>query len=269
MSAIEQQLWCDTALPFVEARRAWQSRACYRPHTHHTLSIGAVDAGRSVLRVDGCAAQPLDTGDVVVIPARCVHSCNPLPDSVWSYQMLYLDMNWVAQLHDENPLTQAGSRPKRPTHFRDPGTYQRFCELNSLLFEPSPCELKEEALIDFVGSLLLQPEATSEAPPSWVADLADQLYRHCERNWSIVELAERAAVSRYHLIRVFRLCTGLAPHAYQLDCRINKARQLLRAGAHLADVAQQLGFNDQSHFQRAFRQRTSITPGEYQRKMRR
>lgn len=183
--------------------------------------------------------------------------------------MLYLDVNWVAQLQNENPPTPSGLRPKRPTHFRDPTTYQRFYGLNSLLFEPSPCELKEEALIDFVGSLLLEPEETSEAMPSWVANLAEQLHRRCERNWSIAELAGLAAVSRYHLIRVFRRCTGLAPHAYQLDCRINKARQLLRAGAHLADLAQQLGFNDQSHFQRAFRQRTSITPGEYQRQMRR
>jgi len=34
-------------------------------------------------------------------------------------------------------------------------------------------------------------------------------------------------------------------------------------------AAQRLGFSDQSHFQRAFRQRVSITPGEYQRQMRR
>jgi len=265
----QQQLWCDPALPFVEARRAWHSRACYRPHTHHTLSIGAVDAGRSILDVDGRDAQPLEQGDVVVIPARCVHACNPVPDSAWSYQMLYLDADWVAQLHNENPPAHPGLRPGRPTHFRDPACYQRFCELNALLFDPAPTEFKEEALIDFVGTLLLEPAARSEAMPAWVADLAGQLNHHCEDNWSLAELADKAVVSRYHLIRVFKLYTGLTPHAYQTDCRINKARQLLRAGENLADLAQQLGFNDQSHFQRAFRQRTSITPGDYRRQMQR
>jgi AraC-like DNA-binding protein len=102
-----------------------------------------------------------------------------------------------------------------------------------------------------------------------VAALADQLNRHCEHNWSIAALADQAGGSRYHLIRVFRLYTGLTPHAYQIDCRINKARQLLRAGGNLAELAQQLGFTDQSHFQRAFRQRTSITPGDYRRQMQR
>ena len=130
-------------------------------------------------------------------------------------------------------------------------------------------ELQEEALIDFVGALLLEPATGNEAMPTWVADLAGQLNHHCAHNWSIAELADQAGVSRYHLIRVFRLYTGLTPHAYQTDCRINKARQLLRAGGHLAELAQQLGFNDQSHFQRAFRQRTSITPGDYRRQMQR
>ena len=75
-------------------------------------------------------------------------------------------------------------------------------------------------------------------------------------------------MSRYHLIRMFRQHTGLTPHAYQLDCRINKARLMLREGMPLADLAVQLGFSDQSHFQRTFRERVSVTPGDYQRKLR-
>jgi len=57
----------------------------------------------------------------------------------------------------------------------------------------------------------------------------------------------------------------MTPHAYQLDLRINRARQLLRRGDAPADVAQQLGFADQSHFHRAFRQRVALTPGAFQR----
>lgn len=183
--------------------------------------------------------------------------------------MLYLDADWVAQLQNESQEERPDLRPRRPTHFRDPVCYRRFCELNDLLFDLAPTQLKEEALIDFVSSLLLDPAPGSEAVPSWVADLADYLRRHCEKNWSIAELADLAAVSRFHLIRVFKLNTGLTPHAYQIDCRINKARQMLRDGESLTDLSLQLGFSDQSHFQRAFRQRTSITPGDYRRQMRR
>jgi AraC-like DNA-binding protein len=183
--------------------------------------------------------------------------------------MLYLDVGWVTRLQDESRDDGHGLRPSPAAHVRDPEAYRRFCELNALLFEPLPAQLKEEALIDYIGSLLLDPVAESGAMPDWVADLAGYLRCNCEKNWPIAALSERVALSRYHLIRVFRQNTGLTPHAYQIDCRINLARQMLRAGCDLSDLALQLGFSDQSHFQRAFLQRTSITPGDYQRQMRR
>jgi AraC-like DNA-binding protein len=57
----------------------------------------------------------------------------------------------------------------------------------------------------------------------------------------------------------------MTPHAYLLDSRIQRARQWLREGYGLADLAYRLGFSDQSHFQHAFRERVAVTPGEYQR----
>ena len=142
---MNQQLWCDPSLPFVESRRAWQSRACYRLHTHPTVSIGAVDAGRSVLTVDGLRTQALEAGDVVIISANRAHACNPEQGSAWTYQMLYLDAGWVAHLRSEHEGENAGGKagPALPTHFRDPDCYQRFCALNELLFEDLPAAVKE------------------------------------------------------------------------------------------------------------------------------
>lgn len=263
-----QQFWHDPLLPFVESRRCWQSRACYRPHTHPALSIGAVDAGYSLLQVEGQADQQLEAGDVVIIPARCVHACNPASDACWSYQMLYLDADWVAGLQQESRIESRGMQRRPLLHLRDPEYYRRYCDLNALLFGFSPAEVKEEALIDFVGSLLLDHPAETVEVPSWLPAMADNLDRNCEQDWPIARLATQAGVSRYHLIRMFRQHTGLTPHAYQLDCRINKARLMLREGMPLADLAVQLGFSDQSHFQRTFRERASVTPGDYQRKLR-
>jgi AraC-like DNA-binding protein len=71
-------------------------------------------------------------------------------------------------------------------------------------------------------------------------------------------------MSRYHFIRAFQREVGMTPHAWQLDLRINAARGLLDQGEPLADLALRLGFADQSHFQRAFKQRVAATPGDYQ-----
>jgi hypothetical protein len=77
-----------------KSRCANDSAACYAPHSHSSLSIGAVNDGCSVFSRDG-TRQQLGRGDVVLIPAGEVHACNPENDGRWSYQMLYLDPAWV------------------------------------------------------------------------------------------------------------------------------------------------------------------------------
>lgn len=79
------------------------------------------------------------------------------------------------------------------------------------------------------------------------------------------EMAAQASMSRYHFVRAFRRAVGMTPHAWQLDLRIQRARGLLDQGMSLVDVALQLGFADQSHFQRVFKQRVAATPGDYRR----
>jgi AraC-like DNA-binding protein len=65
------------------------------------------------------------------------------------------------------------------------------------------------------------------------------------------------------MIRVFRDATGLTPHLYLEQVRINHAGQLLRSGASIIDAALHVGFTDQSHLTRHFKKLTGITPGKY------
>jgi AraC-like DNA-binding protein len=109
-------------------------------------------------------------------------------------------------------------------------------------------------------------------PPRTGADLLTRLQRtrsliedRFREPISLEELAATSGLSRYHLLRAFREWTGLTPHGWQIDRRIQEARRLLDRDMPLTDIALYLGFADQSHFQRAFKQRVATTPGEYRR----
>ena len=86
---------------------------------------------------------------------------------------------------------------------------------------------------------------------------------------SLQQLSEQSGLSRYAIIRLFKSNLGLTPHAYQLNLKINAARKLLRQGQEIAALSYQLGFSDQSHFQRVFKQLTGTTPKVYQSQHRR
>ncbi|MEM7347409.1 MAG: AraC family transcriptional regulator, partial [Chloroflexota bacterium] len=80
---------------------------------------------------------------------------------------------------------------------------------------------------------------------------------------SLNDLAQHAALSPYHFLRVFQAEVGMPPHAYLQDVRIRRAQGLIALGEALTDVAFDVGFSSQSHLTRRFKQIVGITPGQY------
>lgn len=261
------RFWRSPALPFAEFRRAGDSRACYAPHAHAFLSLGAVDGGRSVFRRDGSSTL-LSRGDVVFIPAGEVHSCNPENEGRWSYQMLYLDPEWVAGVVSESSEDRAVPSIPAPT-FRSEETHTRLTRLGQSLLCGVSEQEKEAELVCFVGDLFRRSgeEAwhgvVSRAGAGRLRDVQELIEERCADTLPLTMLAAAAGMSRYHFVRAFRRQVGMTPHAWQIDARIRRARGLLALGVPLAEAALQLGFADQSHFQRAFKQRVAVTPREY------
>ncbi|MNM40906.1 HTH-type transcriptional activator RhaS [compost metagenome] len=264
--AARTAFWRDPALPYIESRRACDSRACYKAHSHPTFSIGAVDQGSSVFSGANKAQTRLHPGTLVFVPAHCVHACNPEPGLSWSYQMIHLDAAWLQTLRLESALAaQVEGTPAHVTCNRS--TYARFTRLNDLLFSAASAHEKEATLIAFIGDHYSPPTQTLSPPPQRLEHnleaLLQRLAQEDARSVSLGELADSVGMGRYQLIRAFRAATGLTPHAWQLNLRINRARQWLRKGQDMADIAYRLGFADQSHFQRVFKAHTGVTPGLY------
>jgi len=257
-------------MPFVESRRACHSRSCYRPHAHPTFSIGAVDQGVSVFSGVPGGDVVLTPGTLVFVPPMRVHACNPEPGQTWSYQMLHIDAQWLNAIRQEDAgaLNDDGvDAPVRVT--RDPSLYLRFCDLNKTLFSGLSCPEKEATLIEFVCDY---DDAAGEriAAPHYsvlhrrkLAPLLNRLRENLAEAPALGSLAAMAGMSRFQLIRAFRAATGMTPHAWQVNQRVHLARDRLQAGGELADIANHLGFADQSHFQRVFKAYTGVTPGGY------
>jgi AraC family transcriptional regulator len=82
---------------------------------------------------------------------------------------------------------------------------------------------------------------------------------------SLEQLAAVARLSAYHFARQFKAATGLPPHQYVIQRRIERAKQLLQGGAalSLAEVALRAGFSDQSQLSRHFKRLVGVTPGRF------
>ena len=91
--------------------------------------------------------------------------------------------------------------------------------------------------------------------------ISEYIDSHLGENISLDSMAELAGLSVYHFSRAFRQSTGLAPHGYLLQRRIEHAAHLLsRTELPLSEIALAVGFSDHSHFARHFRRLTGTTP---------
>lgn len=91
---------------------------------------------------------------------------------------------------------------------------------------------------------------------------------HLEENFALEDMATAAGCSRFHFARAFRSSTGVSPWRYVTARRLKQAETLLRTreGLSVAEVCHMVGFQDQSHFTRAFKNVFSVTPGSFRRR---
>lgn len=84
---------------------------------------------------------------------------------------------------------------------------------------------------------------------------------HPGQELSPAVLAALVGLSEDHFGRMFRRSTGRPTMKYVWRCRLHCARRLLEAGEKVASVAAELGFCDQSHLDRKFREEFGCSPG--------
>jgi len=108
------------------------------------------------------------------------------------------------------------------------------------------------------------PDRSPSLDPRRLQRVLDYIEASLGDDIRLEDLAAQACLSPYHFSRLFREATGLSPHRYVTDRRVQAARQeLARSRLSLVEIAVEFGFGSQANFTRVFRKAASLTPGQY------
>lgn len=99
-----------------------------------------------------------------------------------------------------------------------------------------------------------------------VAEVVREIEAHPERRISIDGLVERLRASPTGVLNDFKSATGLSPHAFQLKCCVDRAKELLRNGEIVKSVAARLGFASRQHFSATFRRFDGTSPRAWRKR---
>jgi AraC family transcriptional regulator len=118
------------------------------------------------------------------------------------------------------------------------------------------------------GASRTQRPVTFFSTPTRLARIKEVIDAGLHGRLTLEALANESGYSRSHFLRWFQMETGMTPHEFVLEQRLERATRLLAAKLNpLTDIADQCGFSSQSHMTAAFRRKFGLPPGAYRKQM--
>lgn len=261
--------WRTPLLPGADLLTAEYHDHKFTPHWHDAYTIPVIVAGAEGYRYRG-ADHVAEAGSVPIINPGELHTGSKAVEAGWRYRVMYAPVDFIHDL-----ASQIAGQPQAlpwfaPGVIRDPDLAVRLAHAHRLLEAGDDPLAAEAAMLDALSTLLVRySQAQAEAPrlatdDARVAIMQERLSGDLVESLTLAEVAQAAGLSPFHAARLFTQTTGLPPHAWRNQMRLQRSLAPLRAGVSVTEVAAASGFTDQSHFTRHFRRIFGVPPGRWQ-----
>ncbi|OBU04968.1 AraC family transcriptional regulator [Morganella psychrotolerans] len=238
-------------------------------HTHEGFCIGVIEDGvQQFFRTGSNHYAP--AGDIILVNSDEIHTGSSALETGWAYRAIYPTPDMLDTLMRDLKTTDQRFVPWFTSAVvHDPGLSAQLRLLFDLLLKPDNRLLKGSLLLSTLAWLITRYNKTNfsrvEITPAGqrLQYIADMMNSQPETDYALDDLAALANLSPWYFLRQFRQRYGMPPHAWLIQARLRKARQLLIDGGRPADISVQCGFTDQSHFTRHFKRAMGISPGKF------
>ena len=242
------------------------------PHSHHFLEVIFVSDGSGTVVIED-QSYDVHRGDLLVYNAEILHfekssDTDPMEILFVAYDKLEitdLPPNWLLP-------------PSYGYVFHSGDMYDIFYKYFTTLvsefdkkerFYTEIAQNVSRTLLMYMFRLINQTENAAGLLES--GKTMETALRFIDENFrreiTLDELAEKCFTNKYYLSHLFTRSQGISVGKYILNKRIKEAkRQLENKDRSVAEIANDIGFNDPSYFCRVFKKETGITPLAYRKR---
>ena len=112
-----------------------------------------------------------------------------------------------------------------------------------------------------IFSLKTEPKPINEER---VKDVLSFIHKNYSNKITLQDIADSVFVSKGECCRFFKKSLKMSPYDYLINYRINESMKLLKnTSFSILDIAENVGFNNVSHYIQIFKKKTGQTPHEY------
>lgn len=260
--------WHDRRVPGLSLLCADFTTQEYPPHTHDEFVIAVTEAGGAVIKSRG-QVELADTSSLFVLNPAEAQSSRMGTSRHWRYRAFYLA---PAAL---DAIAAGIGIPCLPyvtcNRLADPELIVSFGALHRALEDGGDALHEQELLIDTFGALSCRQDGRrlrrepTLTDRSLLATVRDLIRARLAEPLLLEDLSAAFGLTQYQIIRLFKRTTGLTPHAYVTQTRLEAARRLLAKGTPIGEAAVAAGFYDQSALTKHFKRWYGVTPLQFAR----
>ncbi|MGV2287909.1 AraC family transcriptional regulator [Trinickia sp. YCB016] len=246
------------------------SEFSFERHFHLDYHIGLVTEGIQRQRFGGKTVL-LGPGCVSLMPPGVIHDGVGEGSGAFTLKTFRLSPDLLGDVAEE-----IGGSPREPelagTVLEDPVLAGHLLRLHDAMRRNNGAITLDvqsqwltlmECLFEQSRAVVPQDVKGALLPVQWQR-VRDYCFAHLDEKITLEELASVCGLGRFHFLRQFKQTVGMTPHAWLVRLRLEQACSLLAQSSQtIAEVAQGVGFYDQSHFNRAFRQAFGVPPSNY------
>ncbi|WP_254304064.1 AraC family transcriptional regulator [Shewanella sp. VB17] len=266
------EYWRNPAINDVVLCKADISKFEFQQHVHLDYHIGVVSQGCQQYSHKGISYQ-LSPGSISTLNPDEVHNGHSVDPLGYQAHIMSIPYEYLVQISQElNHKEIFFSTPL----VEDFQLQQAFLQLHQMLTTPQESSLLIETnLMAFITELFLrhghmtpQKKHTNNGLSQLQVNYIRELFHDdLSQAFQLEDLARSLELSKFQFLRKFKQSVGMTPHAYLKRIRLEYAKKALIKGESTIEIAHNVGFFDQSHFNKAFKSAYLITPAYFQQRV--
>ncbi|MEK3887737.1 helix-turn-helix domain-containing protein [Bacillus sp. FSL K6-3431] len=230
----------------------------YKKHSHKEYAIGVTLRGIQHYNLDGSLQLSYQNGVMLFNPEQA-HDGMAHDDAGLDYVMLYIEPQLLLEVIEKKDIVR----------FSTPIVYdhrlkQRILSLSDAILSEKDEALCSELLLSLIESLLQTNLSTDYKKDNLLIRKAkDMLHTNLQNVLKLDDVCKELNLSKFQFIRLFKANTGISPYQYFLNCKIERAKQLIEKNRDIYSAVAECGFVDLTHLNKHFKSIYGTTAFKY------
>lgn len=231
----------------------------YKKHAHQEYAVGVTLRGIQHYHLDDGSLQLSHQNGVMLFNPEQAHDGMAHDKDGLDYVMLYIEPQLLLEATEKKDIVRFST----PIMY-DYRLEQRIVSLSNAILSEKDETLCSELFLSLTDFLIQTDFSLKDKKDNALIRKAkDMLHANLERVLKLDEICKELSLSKFQFIRLFKAHTGITPYQYFLNCKIERAKQLIEKNKDVYSAVAQCGFVDLTHLNKHFKGVYGTTAFEY------